>query len=98
MAIGKKVTFGRPRHTSSDVAKMDEWVSRGAEVQNDIAETVLSVEKKSSKAASVANEKMKRLSMDLPEQMHKDLMKYCVDHGTKASVLVRELLRKKIYR
>lgn len=90
---GKKVLFSKPRQsTTVDLAKVDEWVSLGAEESATPA-----VEKKELKAP-VERVRMKRLSMDLPEQMHKDLMKYCVDRGTKASILVRELLQKKIYR
>ena len=90
---GKKVLFSKPRQTSTvDLAKVDEWVSLGAE---DYSAT--EVVKKELKVP-VERVRMKRLSMDLPEQMHKDLMKYCVDRGTKASILVRDLLQKKIYK
>lgn len=93
MASGKKVMFSKPRQASAaDMAKMDEWVSLGAE------EAHVEVSSKPVLKTPEAKVRMKRLSMDLPEEMHKDLMKYCVDHGTKASILVRQLLQRKIYR
>ena len=90
MSGGKKVLFGGRRPTAQAV---DEWVSQGAEVVHETAQVV----KSSLVSAPDEKVKMKRLSMDLTDQMHRDLMKYCVDHDTKASILVRELLEKTIY-
>lgn len=91
---GKKVLFAKPRQASAeDLAKMDEWVSLGAEEHHVESAPVTPVLKTAPQRI-----RMKRLSMDLPEEMHKDLMRYCIEHGTKASILVRELLQKKIYR
>lgn len=90
MSSGKKVLFGGRRPTAQAV---DEWVSQGAEGAHEPATVI----KKAPVAAPAEKVKMKRLSMDLTDQMHRDLMKYCVDHDTKASILVRELLEKTIY-
>lgn len=90
MSSGKKVLFGGRRPTAQAV---DEWVSQGAEGTHEPATVI----KKTPVAAPAEKVKMKRLSMDLTDQMHRDLMKYCVDHDTKASILVRELLEKTIY-
>lgn len=40
--------------------------------------------------------KMKRLSLDLPAELHRDLMRYCIDHDTKAADLLRNLIRKTV--
>lgn len=42
-------------------------------------------------------ERMRRLSLDLPESMHRDLMMYCLTHDTKAADLLRKLITKQIY-
>ena len=94
MSSGKKVLFGGRRPTAHvNPELVDEWVSQGAEAAHAEPEPA------APKAAPAPAEKvkMKRLSMDLTEQKHRDLMKYCVDHGTKASVLIRQLLEKTIY-
>ncbi|HBZ58530.1 MAG TPA: hypothetical protein DEO49_05205 [Sutterella sp.] len=80
---GKKVGFGGSRPSvRASTQKMDAWVSG----QQKNSETIIR-----------ADEKMKRLSLDLTATMHRDLMTYCIAHDTKASDLLRDLIAKKIY-
>lgn len=42
--------------------------------------------------------KMKRLSVDVPAELHRDLMRYCIDHDTKAADLLRNLIRQTVFK
>lgn len=42
--------------------------------------------------------KMKRLSIDVPAELHRDLMRYCIDHDTKAADLLRTLIRQTVFK
>lgn len=42
--------------------------------------------------------KMKRLSIDVPAELHRDLMRYCIDHDTKATDLLRNLIRQTVFK
>lgn len=42
--------------------------------------------------------KMKRLSIDVPAELHRDLMRYCIDHDTKAADLLRNLIRQTVFK
>ena len=35
---------------------------------------------------------MKRMTFDMPESLHKRLKLYCVEHGTKMSIVFRDLV------
>lgn len=78
----KKITLKPKVRTSPDDA-MNDWVKQGAETS---APAI--------KAAPEAKEPIKRLSIDLPASVHKDLMMYCAANGTKAAQVVRGLLEK----
>ena len=58
--------------------------------------TVKPARKKTAKSEDKP-EPMRRLSLDLPESMHRDLMVYCITHKTKAADLLRKLITKQIY-
>ena len=38
------------------------------------------------------DEEMKRMTFDMPENLHKKLKLYCVEHGTKRSTVIRDLV------
>ena len=38
------------------------------------------------------DEEMKRMTFDMPESLHKRLKLYCVEHGTKMSIVFRKLI------
>lgn len=38
------------------------------------------------------DEEMKRMTFDMPESLHKRLKLYCVEHGTKMSIVFRDLV------
>ena len=76
----KKITLKPKVRTSPDDA-MNDWVKQGAETS---APAI--------KAAPEVKEPIKRLSIDLPASVHKDLMMYCAANGTKAAQVVRGLL------
>lgn len=42
--------------------------------------------------------KMKRLSIDVSAELHRDLMRYCIDHDTKAADLLRNLIRQTVFK
>ena len=42
--------------------------------------------------------KMKRLSIDVPAELHRDLMRYCIDHDTKAADHLRNLIRQTVFK
>lgn len=42
--------------------------------------------------------KMKRLSIDVPAELHRGLMRYCIDHDTKAADLLRNLIRQTVFK
>ena len=42
--------------------------------------------------------KMKRLSIDVPAELHRDLMRFCIDHDTKAADLLRNLIRQTVFK
>ena len=82
--IRKTVAF-KPmtRKPSADEA-VNAWVEQGAET----------AAPQSAAPAPAPKQATKRLSIDLPASVHRELMLYCVCHDTKAAVVVRSLLEK----
>lgn len=79
--MSRKTVSIKPQARKAQIDAMNVWVAQGAEVavpQPRIAPT--------------DKEPMKRLSIDLPASLHKELMMYCAAKGTKAASLVREAL------
>lgn len=77
----KKIALKPKARTPQDTAAMNAWVGQGAEAKAPVA-----------KPAAVEKEPMKRLSIDLPASVHRELMMYCAANGTKAAQVVRNLL------
>lgn len=72
----KKVTF---RHPTAATASPDAWVAAGAEAEGRPS------------AVSEA-EPMKRLTIDLPADLHRRVKRGCADRDLKMADLVRDLL------
>lgn len=83
----KKVAIKPKVRTVQDTAAMDTWVEQGAETKPPAA-----------KPATVEKEPIKRLSIDLPASVHKELMVYCATNGTKAAQVVRSLLEELLHK
>ena len=47
---------------------------------------------KTRETARADEEPLKRMTFDMPESLHKALKLYCVEHGTKMSNVLRELI------
>lgn len=73
----KKVTFRRP---SGATASPDAWVAAGAEADGRPA------------VAAPVQEPMKRLTIDLPADLHRRVKRGCADRGIKMADVVRDLL------
>lgn len=75
----------KPKSRGALPRTAEEWITQGAEgTTPDLQHT--------EKPA------MKRLSLDLTVEMHKELMSYCVENGLKASELLRQLIDKEIHK
>lgn len=72
----KKVTFGAK--PTSKPANLDQWVG-----------TEPSVEKTTTEPEKI---KMKRLTFDIPEDMHRQLKMYCVQNGVQMADELRKLI------
>lgn len=83
----KKVALKPKLRTAQDTAAMNAWVEQGAETKAPAA-----------KPAAVEKEPMKRLSIDLPASVHRELMMYCAANGTKAAQVVRSLLEEILHK
>lgn len=81
----KKITLKTKARTTQNTAAMNAWVEQGAETKAPVA-----------KSAAVEKEPMKRLSIDLPASVHRELMVYCAANGTKAAQVVRTLIEQTI--
>lgn len=77
----KKIAIKAKVRNSQDTAAMNAWVEQGAESVTSAAKTT-----------TIEKEPMKRLSIDLPASVHKELMMYCATNETKAAQVVRGLL------
>lgn len=83
----KKIAIKPKVRNSQDTAAVNAWVAQGAENASP-----------SATPASVEKEPLKRLSIDLPASVHKELMMYCAANGTKAAHVVRALLEETLHK
>jgi len=80
--MGKKITMGaKPQRNVDEQSKADadRWV------EGDASETEQNAEQA---------EKMKRLTIDIPEILHRELKISCATRGIKMADIVRELIEK----
>lgn len=83
----KKIALKPKVRSPQDTAAMNAWVEQGAEMAAPVA-----------KSTAEAKESMKRLSIDLPASVHKELMVYCATNGTKAAQVVRGLIEELLHK
>lgn len=83
--MSRKTVSIKPQARKSHADAMNAWVAQGAEVATPHPQI-----------APADKEPMKRLSIDLPASLHKELMMYCAANGTKAAQLVRTLIEQTI--
>lgn len=83
--MSRKTVSFKPQARKVQTDAMNAWVAQGAEVATPQPQI-----------ASADKESMKRLSIDLPASLHKELMMYCAANGTKAAQLVRTLIEQTI--
>ena len=83
----KKIALKPKVRSPQDAAAMNAWVEQGAEMAGPVA-----------KSTAEAKESMKRLSIDLPASVHKELMVYCATNGTKAAQVVRGLIEELLHK
>jgi predicted DNA binding CopG/RHH family protein len=77
----KKVSFGRKPNAENPV-DVEEWVAKREALQ--AAEPAAALEDKA--------EKMKRLTLDIPEGLHKAVKRKALDEGMTMAELLRSLL------
>lgn len=81
MSSGKKVQIGmRPTANKPTSTNADDWVTSRGE--------------KSDIPAVVVTEKMKRLTIDITEDLHRNVKRECATQGINIADVVRELLKK----
>lgn len=83
--MSRKTVSIKPQARKSHADALNAWVAQGAE---NVPGAV--------KPDLVEKEPMKRLSIDLPASLHKELMMYCATNGTKAAQVVRTLIEQTI--
>jgi hypothetical protein len=77
---GKKVSITpKPTNVQSE-PNLDNWITQGKESLND---------------AQPTSEKIKRLTIDIPESLHRDIKSQCASRGNKIVDEIRELLEQK---
>lgn len=76
----KTINLGRRTEKPAQTSA-DAWVAQGAET------TAKSLEAKGA---------MKRISVDIPLELHRELMIYCVTKGIKMSELLRRLIAREL--
>lgn len=79
----KKISLKTKVRTPQDTAAMNAWVEQGAPA---------------AKSTTEGKESMKRLSIDIPASLHRELMMYCVQNETKAAQVVRGLLEEILHK
>lgn len=104
MASEKKSPFDRPEQTTRKVLgpDADQWIAKGnAQTPNPAAhqaapEVQLEVTSGSDQAekSSTKPEVMKRLTIDIPESLHKRVKSQCGARGTTIADVVRKYLEK----
>ncbi|WP_017172231.1 plasmid partition protein ParG [Xanthomonas phaseoli] len=78
---GKKIQIGgKPTASRAAAGNADEWVTNRAASATAPAE-------------SAEKMKMKRLTIDVAESLHRDIKRKCADEGVKIADVARELLR-----
>lgn len=83
----KKITLKPKVRSPQTTAAMNTWVEQGAESPAPVAQPT-----------PASKESLKRLSIDLPASLHKELMVYCATNGTKAAQVVRGLLEEILHK
>ncbi|SEJ07601.1 plasmid segregation centromere-binding protein ParG [Nitrosomonas eutropha] len=79
MSSGKKVQIGmRPTANKPTSTNADDWVTSRGE--------------KSDTPTIVVTEKMKRLTIDIAEDLHRNIKRECATQGINIADVVRELL------
>lgn len=76
----KTINLGRRNAEKAAQPSADAWVAQGAETA----------------AKPVEKRAMKRLSFEIPSEMHRELMIYCVTKGIKMSELLRRLIAREL--
>jgi predicted DNA binding CopG/RHH family protein len=98
----KKVTFGaKPRGNQNLPPSADEWVSAGQESGPKEANAKEANTQDSLKAGTAGTgtngeeeESMKRLTIDIPKNLHTQIKTQCAARGVKMADEIRELLTK----
>ncbi|MEU3475892.1 hypothetical protein [Rhodococcus sp. NPDC006774] len=93
---GKKVAFGagrpsRPQHRDLP-PEADNWVGGGDRMAG---EALDSSAKNSSSTPEPPAEPLKRLTLDIPASLHREIKKQTADRGTKMVEEIRDLLEQK---
>ncbi|CEE15850.1 hypothetical protein H8Z72_24190 (plasmid) [Xanthomonas citri pv. citri] len=79
--MSKKIQIGgKPTARPAPAGNADEWVSKRAAPAT-------------ATAPAEPAEKMKRLTIDVAESLHRDIKRKCADEGVKIADVARELLR-----
>jgi predicted DNA binding CopG/RHH family protein len=92
-ATGKKVTFG----ATPSAVQLDQWVNATPEVPDPaINQPVISQAAipESSPAKSIESIKMKRLTLDISEELHRSIKLQAVTQGISMVDLLRDLLER----
>ncbi|CEE60312.1 conserved hypothetical protein [Xanthomonas citri pv. citri] len=83
--MSKKIQIGSKPTASKPVqANADAWVANRGEQPE--------------AAPAAAVEKMKRLTIDVAESLHRDIKRKCADEGVKIADVARELLREWVHK
>ena len=77
---GKKVSITPKPTNAQSEPNLDSWISQGKESLND---------------AQPTSEKIKRLTIDIPESLHRIIKSQCASRGNKIVDEIRELLEQK---
>ena len=81
---GKKVSFGRKPGTVDKPVDLEEWVTN--------REALVEIEHPLVSEAETKPEKIKRLTLDIPESLHKAIKLKATTEGVTMVNLLRELL------
>lgn len=81
---GKKVSFGRKPSGIEKTVDVEEWVTN--------REALVEAEQPPSSAEVAKPEKIKRLTLDIPESLHKAIKLKATNEGVTMVELLRELL------
>jgi hypothetical protein len=84
MSSKKGIFKPKPERTEATAQLKDAWVSQGREGEPPAAQEPASLEKE--------EVPMKRLTIDIPLDLHKRVKSQCADRGVKMADVVREFL------